>query len=195
AEHGGFIGANDVAFDDWFDAFARNDRVHVRAHHDGFSARNRAREARDDVAGVAVDFFSGVINLHLRSHFFAVLLDAFGHLAFFARVAVDLHKFKQQVLDTFLVDHSSSEGVSARAILLHQDATRRVAFASEGGPEFDIGNPSPFGRGQGEGAAKNRKKFSSPFTTIRCTKTFSHYALTPALSQRERETQRHSSSC
>src|SRR5438876_11317257 len=82
-----------------------------------------------------------------------------------------------------------------RAILLHQDATRRAGFASEGGPEFDIGNPSPFGRGQGEGAAKNRKKFSSPFTTIRCTKTFSHYALTPALSQRERETQRHSSSC
>src|SRR5213080_4485997 len=107
-EHGRFIGANNVALDDWFDAFAGNDGVHVRAHHDRFSVRNRAREARNDVAGVAADFFSGVINLHLRSHFFTVAFDALGNLAFFARVAVDLHEFEQEILDTFLINHRAS---------------------------------------------------------------------------------------
>ena len=112
AEHGRFIGANDVAFDDWLDAFAWHDRVHVRAHHDGLGVVNRAREARNYVAGVAGDFFAGVINFNLRSHFFTVALNALGDLAFFSRVTVDLHKFEQKILDAFLVDHSSSEGVS-----------------------------------------------------------------------------------
>src|SRR6266571_342508 len=90
-EHGRLIRSNDIAFNDRFDAFAGNDGVHVRTHHDRFSALNRASEARNDVAGIAADFFVGVVNLNLRSDFFAVLLDLLSYLAFFARVAVDLH--------------------------------------------------------------------------------------------------------
>ena len=46
-----------------------------------------------------------VVNLDFRAHLFTVFLDAFGDVALFARVTVDLHKFEQKILDAFLVDH------------------------------------------------------------------------------------------
>src|SRR5260370_32524236 len=85
-EHGRFIGADDVAFDDWLDAFTGNNGVHVRAHHDRIGARNRARETSDDFAGVAADCLSGVIDLHLRPYLFPVFLAALGAVALFARL-------------------------------------------------------------------------------------------------------------
>ena len=105
AEHGRFVGADDIAFDDRFDAFAGNDRVHMRAHHDRRSVRNGAGKARDYIAAVAADRTAGVVNLNLRAHFFAVFPEALGDVALLARVTIDLHKFEQQVLDAFLVDH------------------------------------------------------------------------------------------
>ncbi len=108
-QHGRAIGANDVAFNDWFHAFAGNDRVHVRAHHDRLGIGNRAREARDDIAGVAADGTASVVDLNLRAHFLAVLLEALGDIALLARVAVYLHEFEQKILNAFLVDHLTSE--------------------------------------------------------------------------------------
>ncbi len=80
----------------------------MRAHHDGIGSGNRSRKTRDDVATVAADCGAGVVNLDLRAHPFAILLDALGDVAFFARVTVDLHKFEQKVLNPFLIDHRSS---------------------------------------------------------------------------------------
>src|SRR5258707_447595 len=107
AQHRRLVGANDVAFDDWLDAFAGNYGVHVRAHHDGIGSGNRSRKTRDDIAAVAAHCSAGVVNLDLRAHLFAILLDALGDVAFFARVTVDLHEFEQKVLDAFLIDHPS----------------------------------------------------------------------------------------
>jgi len=56
-----------------------------RTHHDWLRVQNRPGETCDHVAAVAADFFSGVIDLDLRAHCFAVLFNAFGNLALFAR--------------------------------------------------------------------------------------------------------------
>ncbi len=109
AEDSRAIGADNVALDDRLDAFARDDRVHVRAHHDRRRARNRAGKPSDHVAAVAADFFASVVNLDLRAHLLAVLLDSQRHLALFARVTIDLNEFEQKILDAFLVDHWASE--------------------------------------------------------------------------------------
>src|SRR5881398_2837507 len=57
-------------------------------------AHKRAGKARDDIAGVAADLLAGIVDFDLRAHLFAVLLDALRHVALFARMAVDLHKFE-----------------------------------------------------------------------------------------------------
>src|SRR6184192_149252 len=57
-------------------------------------SRKRAGKARDDVTGVAADRFAGSVDLDLRAHFFAVLLDALSDVPLFARMAIDLHKFE-----------------------------------------------------------------------------------------------------
>src|SRR5437763_12990 len=90
-EHSRAVGANDVAFDDWFYPFARNDRIHVRAHHNWFSIRNTAGETRDHIAAIAADLFTGVVDFNLRAHFFAILLDPLGDVAFLARMTIDLN--------------------------------------------------------------------------------------------------------
>src|SRR6266498_3712322 len=79
------VGANDVAFDNWFDAFTGNDRIHMRAHHDRCGAGNRARKTRDDVPAVAANLLSGIVDLDLSAHLFAVLLKALSDVAFLAR--------------------------------------------------------------------------------------------------------------
>ena len=66
----------------------------MRAHHDRLRARKRAGKACDHIAGVAADRFAGIVDLDLRVHLFAVLLDALRHVALFARMAIDLHKFE-----------------------------------------------------------------------------------------------------
>ena len=91
AEHRGAVGANDIAFDNRLDAFTGHNGIHVRAHHDRVGVRNRTGETRDDVAGIAAHCTAGIVNLDLGAHFFTVFLDALGDIAFFARVAVDLH--------------------------------------------------------------------------------------------------------
>src|SRR2546430_12200277 len=78
------VGTNDVAFNDWLNAFAGNDCVHVRAHHDRLRVRKRAGKTRDDVAGVAADRFTGSVDLALSAHLFAVLLDSLRDVALFA---------------------------------------------------------------------------------------------------------------
>src|SRR3989442_12258375 len=60
--------------------------------------------------------------------------------------------------------------VQVRAILLHQDASERGLFACQVSKGFDIRIPAPFGRGQGEGVAQNRKRKPSRVTTLRSTK-------------------------
>ena len=66
----------------------------MRAHHDRLRARKRAGKPRDHIAGVAADLLAGIVDLDLRAHLFAVLLDALRDVALFARMAVDLHKFE-----------------------------------------------------------------------------------------------------
>jgi hypothetical protein len=63
----------------------------VRAHHDCLRAGNRTRETRDHVAAIAAHFLARVVNFNLRSHLFAVFLDAFSDLALLARVTINLH--------------------------------------------------------------------------------------------------------
>src|SRR5437868_1094496 len=107
------ISANYVAFDNRLDAFAGNDRVHMRAHHYWLCAGNRACESRNNIAAVAANLFAGVVDLNLGAHFFAVLLNALGDVAFFARVAVDLDELKQKILNTLLINHRTSRRIAA----------------------------------------------------------------------------------
>jgi hypothetical protein len=81
----------------------------VGAHHDGLGARDGAGEARDDVARVAAHLLARVVNPDLRAHLFAILLDALGHVALLARVAVNLYEFEKKILDALLVNHVASE--------------------------------------------------------------------------------------
>ncbi len=106
AEDGRAVGADDVALDDGLDALAGDDRVHVRAHHDGVGACDGAGEARDDVAGVAADGRARVVDEDLGAHLLAELFDALGHLALLARDRVYLDEFEQKVFDALLVDHA-----------------------------------------------------------------------------------------
>ena len=108
AENGRAVSADDVALDDGLHALAGDDRVHVRAHHDGLGAGERAGEARDDVAGVAADLAPSAVNLYLGAQLLADLFDALGDLALLARDRVDLDEFEQKVFDALLVNHSAS---------------------------------------------------------------------------------------
>src|SRR6185503_15300622 len=130
AQDGRAVGANDVAFNDWLDAFAGDHGVHVRAHYDRFSALDRARKAGNNVAGISADLLTRVVDFHQRAHFLAVLLDAFSDLALFARVAIDLHKLQQQVLDSFLVNHWPSEGISGCKCQIPKSETRSPRLES-----------------------------------------------------------------
>src|SRR6185437_11475747 len=94
AEHRGAVGANNVAFDNRLDPFAGNDGVHVGRHHDRLRVPDGAGKSCDDIPGVAADGFARAVDLDLRAHLFAVLLDTLRDLAFFARVAIDLHEFE-----------------------------------------------------------------------------------------------------
>ena len=111
AEHRGAVCAYTVTLDDGLDAATGDDRVHVRAHHDGLGSGERARKARDDVAGVAADLRACVVNLHFRAHLLAECTDALGHVALLARDGINLYEFEQKVLDALLINHSASDGV------------------------------------------------------------------------------------
>src|SRR4051812_22705709 len=77
----------------------------MSAHHYGLGTRYRAGEPGNNIAGVAADLFAGIIDFDLCTHLFPILLDAQGHIAFFARMAVNLDKLEQKILDSLLVDH------------------------------------------------------------------------------------------
>src|SRR5919198_441731 len=108
AEHGRAVGADDVPLDDGLDTSAGDDRVHVGAHHDGLGVGDRAREARDDVAGVAADLLPGVVDLDLRAQLLADPFDALGDLALLARDRVYPDEFEQKVFDALLINHLPS---------------------------------------------------------------------------------------
>src|SRR5438445_6560069 len=108
AEHGRPVGPNNVAFNDWLDAFTRNNGVHVRAHHDGRRIGNRARKPRDDIPRIAANFLAGVIDFDLPAHSFTIPFDELSDVPFLARVTIDLHQLEQQALNAFLIDHQSS---------------------------------------------------------------------------------------
>jgi hypothetical protein len=99
---------DDVAFDYGLDAFAWNNCVHVRAHHDGVGSRDRAFESRYDISGISSYFFTCVVYLDDGAHLFAIRLNTLSDVTFFARVTVDLYEFEQEILDSFLIDHLSS---------------------------------------------------------------------------------------
>src|SRR5438046_2966785 len=99
AEHRGAIGADDVAVDDAPDVAGRRHGVHVAAQEQRSDVRCRAGKTREQVAGVAADLVSRVVDLHGRSHTLEDRGQTLGDVAFALGHAGDAHQLEELVAE------------------------------------------------------------------------------------------------
>ena len=108
AENGRAVGADDIAVNDRLDAFAGKDCVHVAAEHQRFR-RFGSRQGGDEVAGVAADFFAGIVELDLEAERLQFLFHVGGELGLLAGGAGDsghLDKLVHEALRCQIFVHS-----------------------------------------------------------------------------------------
>jgi len=61
---------------------------------------------RDQIADIAADLFAGIVDRHAGAEVFHFPFEAQCDVALFARKAVDLDQFDQQILEPFLLDQA-----------------------------------------------------------------------------------------
>jgi len=109
AEHGGAVGADDVAVDHRFHAFARNDGVHVSGQKERSHALAGAVEMADQIAAVAVDLVGGAVEAASKARALQFAHEPQRDVAFAARERVDLDDFQEQLLQTRMIDGRHSD--------------------------------------------------------------------------------------
>ena len=98
AEHGGAVGAQDIAVEDRHDAFAGNHRVHMRGKQQRLARQGRCREtSRSDCRHCRRPFRRRRRSTTLGAEFFQLALEAHGDVVFLARQAVDLDQFDEKI--------------------------------------------------------------------------------------------------
>ncbi len=100
AEHGRAVAPDDVAFDDRPDALARDHGVHVRREEERRRG-DRARDAREHVAGRAADLGARVVDPDLGAEVAELAREPLGHAVLLPRMAVDADQLEEEGGQTF----------------------------------------------------------------------------------------------
>ena len=106
AEHGGTVGAQDVTFEDRYDAFAGDHCVHMRGQQQRLARRRVTGKLGEQIADVAADFLAGVIDRNRRAKFFHLPFKAHGDVVFVPRQAVDLDQLDEKILQSLSIYHN-----------------------------------------------------------------------------------------
>ena len=106
AEHGGAVGAQDITVEDRYDAFAGDHRVHVSGKQQRLARRRVTGKLGDQIADVAADLRTGVIDGDRRAKFFQLPFKAHGDVIFAPRQAVDLDQLDEKIAYSLSIYHS-----------------------------------------------------------------------------------------